>query len=95
MKAKAVIRDVGRALDIPLGEVDGVAKLIPNIPGKPLPLPKQAATMAGSQVYLVGRSHVGRQRLPAPCGSGDQHIFSQSDLRPGLLLDVRRLADSL
>ncbi len=29
MKAKAVIRDVGRALDIPYGEVDRIAKLVP------------------------------------------------------------------
>ncbi|PKN36093.1 MAG: DNA polymerase III subunit alpha [Deltaproteobacteria bacterium HGW-Deltaproteobacteria-19] len=31
MKAKAVIRDVGRALNIPYGEVDIIAKLIPNV----------------------------------------------------------------
>ncbi len=30
MKAKAVIRDVGRALDMPYAEVDKIAKLIPN-----------------------------------------------------------------
>ncbi len=30
MKAKAVIRDVGRVLDMPYGEVDKIAKLIPN-----------------------------------------------------------------
>ncbi len=30
MKAKAVIRDVGRVLDIPYAEVDKVAKLVPN-----------------------------------------------------------------
>ena len=30
MKAKAVIRDVGRVLEIPLSEVDRLAKLIPN-----------------------------------------------------------------
>ncbi|MCG2722092.1 MAG: DNA polymerase III subunit alpha [Thermodesulfovibrionales bacterium] len=30
MAAKAAIRDVGRALDIPYGEVDKIAKLIPN-----------------------------------------------------------------
>lgn len=31
MQAKAVIRDVGRALNIPYGEVDRIAKLVPNI----------------------------------------------------------------
>jgi DNA polymerase III subunit alpha len=30
MKARGVIRDVGRALDIPFGEVDKIAKLIPD-----------------------------------------------------------------
>lgn len=34
--ARAAIRDVGRVLDIPLNEVDRVAKLVPNIPGKPM-----------------------------------------------------------
>ena len=34
--ARAAIRDVGRVLDIPLNEVDRAAKLIPNIPGKPV-----------------------------------------------------------
>jgi DNA polymerase-3 subunit alpha len=32
MKARAVIRDVGRALDIPLKEVDEIAKLVPEDP---------------------------------------------------------------
>jgi len=31
MQARAVIRDVGRALNIPYGEVDTIAKLIPNV----------------------------------------------------------------
>jgi DNA polymerase-3 subunit alpha len=30
--AKAAVRDVGRALDVPLSEVDRIAKLIPNTP---------------------------------------------------------------
>jgi DNA polymerase III subunit alpha len=34
--ARAAIRDVGRVMDIPLTEVDRAAKLIPNIPGKPV-----------------------------------------------------------
>jgi DNA polymerase III subunit alpha len=36
MKARAAIRDVGRAKDIPLDQVDRIAKLIPAIPGKPV-----------------------------------------------------------
>lgn len=38
--AKAAIRDVGRVMDIPLSEVDRVAKLIPAIPGKPITIPE-------------------------------------------------------
>ena len=34
--ARAAIRDVGRVMDVPLTEVDRVAKLVPNIPGKPV-----------------------------------------------------------
>src|SRR5512134_2099191 len=34
--ARAAIRDTGRALDIPLPDVDRVAKLVPNVPGKPV-----------------------------------------------------------
>ncbi|MCZ7672269.1 MAG: hypothetical protein M5U34_36690 [Chloroflexi bacterium] len=33
--ARAAIRDVGRAMDMPLPEVDGIARLVPAIPGKP------------------------------------------------------------
>ncbi len=36
MGARAAIRDVGRALDVPLPVVDEVAKVIPAIPGKPV-----------------------------------------------------------
>ncbi len=34
--ARAAIRDVGRVMDIPISEVDKVAKMIPAIPGKPV-----------------------------------------------------------
>lgn len=36
--ARAAIRDTGRALNIPLSDVDSLAKLIPNVPGKPVKL---------------------------------------------------------
>ena len=36
LAAKAAVRDVGRALDVPLGDVDRVAKLIPSQPGMTL-----------------------------------------------------------
>jgi DNA polymerase-3 subunit alpha len=34
--ARAAVRDVGRAMDVPLPEVDRIAKMIPAIPGKPV-----------------------------------------------------------
>ena len=36
--ARAALRDVGRVMDIPLPEVDRVAKIIPNVPSKAVPL---------------------------------------------------------
>jgi DNA polymerase III subunit alpha len=36
--ARAALRDVGRVMDIPLPEVDRVAKIVPNIPSKATPL---------------------------------------------------------
>ncbi len=43
--ARAAIRDVGRVMDIPISEVDRVAKLIPAIPGRPVTI---AETLAES-----------------------------------------------
>lgn len=34
--ARAAIRDVGRVMDVPLDEVGRIAKMIPNIPGRPV-----------------------------------------------------------
>ena len=45
MKARAAIRDVGRVQDVPLSEVDRVAKLIPNIPGKPVTIEQALETV--------------------------------------------------
>ncbi len=36
MGARASIRDVGRAMDMPLSQVDEIARMIPAIPGKPV-----------------------------------------------------------
>jgi len=40
MKARAAIRDAGRAQAVPLNEVDRIAKLVPAIPGKPVTIDK-------------------------------------------------------
>ncbi|MBF8256036.1 MAG: dnaE, partial [Anaerolineales bacterium] len=44
--ARAAIRDVGRVMDIPLPEVDRVAKLVPHVPGKPVTLVEAIDTVA-------------------------------------------------
>jgi len=45
MKARAAIRDVGRVKDIPINEVDRIAKLIPAIPGKPVTIEQALKTV--------------------------------------------------
>ena len=36
MAARAAVRDVGRVMAVPLGDVDRIAKLIPNVPANPV-----------------------------------------------------------
>ncbi|MBN1246763.1 MAG: DNA polymerase III subunit alpha [Anaerolineae bacterium] len=43
--ARAAIRDVGRALDIPLGDIDKIARMVPNIPGKPVSIRQALETI--------------------------------------------------
>ena len=40
LQARAVLRDVGRVLQIPYGQVDRLCKLVPNNPANPLTLPE-------------------------------------------------------
>lgn len=58
MKARAVIRDVGRALDVPLAEVNKLCAMIPASPGKPVTLNEArhsvkelADALAGNEGY--------------------------------------------
>ena len=52
--ARAAIRDVGRVMDIPISEVDRVAKLIPAIPGKPVTI--QEALEDSSELQALYQS---------------------------------------
>ncbi len=83
--ARAAIRDVGRVMDIPLSEVDRVAKLIPNIPGKPVTIPqaleevtefkqpvREYALPAGVDRYCGADGRRGAQRRHAR-RRGDHH----------------------
>ncbi len=38
LQARAVLRDVGRVLEMPYGQVDRICKLVPNNPANPIPL---------------------------------------------------------
>jgi DNA polymerase-3 subunit alpha len=49
MGARGSIRDVGRVMDIPISEVDKVAKLIPAIPGRPVTIIEVLAESAELQ----------------------------------------------
>ncbi|MCC7282094.1 MAG: DNA polymerase III subunit alpha, partial [Acetobacteraceae bacterium] len=43
LQARAVVRDVGRVLELPYGRVNDIATLIPNNPAKPTTLPEAIA----------------------------------------------------
>ncbi|MBI1327146.1 MAG: DNA polymerase III subunit alpha [Alphaproteobacteria bacterium] len=43
LQARAVVRDVGRVLNMPLGQVDRIAKMIPNNPANPITLEEAIA----------------------------------------------------
>ena len=51
MAARGVIRDVGRALDLPYGDVDRIAKLVPEVLGITL----KKALMPGAEAERTGR----------------------------------------
>jgi len=40
LQARAVLRDVGRVLEMPYGQVDRICKMVPNDPGKALTVPE-------------------------------------------------------
>ncbi|MGH8713258.1 MAG: DNA polymerase III subunit alpha, partial [Casimicrobiaceae bacterium] len=51
MAAKAVVRDVGRVLDLPYSFCDGIAKLIPFQPGRTVTLKRRAGEAQPNVVY--------------------------------------------
>jgi hypothetical protein len=44
---------------------------------------------------LIEGPQEGRKGLPASGGGGDEQMFARCNSRPGLLLDIRGLADLL
>lgn len=59
MQARAVIRDVGRALDMPYGEVDRIAKMIPNT----LNITLEDALQQEPRLHELARSNPEVQKL--------------------------------
>jgi DNA polymerase-3 subunit alpha len=51
LQARAVVRDVGRVLDLPYSFCDGIAKLIPFQPGRTVTLRRRAAGATGNTIY--------------------------------------------
>ena len=45
LQARAVLRDVGRVLEMPYGQVDRICKMVPNNPANPTTLSEAIAVM--------------------------------------------------
>ncbi len=61
LQARAAVRDAGRVLQMPLGLVDRIAKLIPNPPGKPVSL--HDAIASEPRLQAIAESEPIAQRL--------------------------------
>ena len=60
LQARAAVRDVGRVLGLPFGQVNKVAELIPNNPAKPVTL--QQAIDGEPRLQAIARGRRGHQR---------------------------------
>ena len=61
LQARAAVRDVGRVLQMPLGLVDRIAKLIPNPPGKSISL--KEAIEGEQRLQQMGEAEPGVENL--------------------------------
>ncbi len=55
LQARAVLRDVGRVLQVPYGQVDRLAKLVPNNPANPVTLAEAIASEPKLEEEAKGR----------------------------------------
>ncbi len=75
LQARAALRDVGRVLQMPYGEVDRLCKMVPNNPANPVSLPEAIATeprlqeeRANSEASRQASRHCDPARRPlSPC----------------------------
>jgi DNA polymerase-3 subunit alpha len=58
MAARGALRDVGRVMNIPIPEVDRVAKLIPNVPGKPVNLSEALDQVSDLKAIYNAEPHI-------------------------------------
>jgi DNA polymerase-3 subunit alpha len=56
--ARAALRDVARVKDIPITEVDHIAKLVPNVPGKPVTLAEALEQVPDLKKEYAGADHI-------------------------------------
>ncbi len=91
MKARAVIRDVGRTLDIPLAEVDKIAKLVPEGPN--VSLSKAIETEPELQVLEKEKEHVKKLLDISRCLEGlSRHASTHAS---GVVISDRPLVEYL
>jgi DNA polymerase-3 subunit alpha len=60
LQARAVLRDVGRVLQMPYGQVDRLCKLVPNNPADPVTLPEAVAGEPKLQEAIAAEPMVAR-----------------------------------
>ena len=60
LQARAVLRDVGRVLQMPYGQVDRLTKLVPHNPANPVTLPEAIAGEPKLQEAAADEPVVGR-----------------------------------
>jgi DNA polymerase III subunit alpha len=60
LQARAVLRDVGRVLQMPYGQVDRICKMVPNNPAKPVTLAEAIATEPALQAMRADDENVAR-----------------------------------
>ncbi len=60
LQARAVLRDVGRVLQMPYGQVDRLCKLVPNNPANPVTLPEAVAGEPKLQEAIAAEPLVAR-----------------------------------
>jgi len=78
MHARAAVRDVGRAMGFTYGEVDRIAKLVPNVPGVDLDKAKESAEFRSvlaekegyQKLYSIARSVEGLARHASTHAAG-------------------------